>query len=51
MNEVVSSPNNNEKITTAKVKPQKYLREKNNNSSLHSNNFCDNVNIRRRQRI
>lgn len=28
MNEIVPSPNNNEKIVTAKGKPGKYLREK-----------------------
>lgn len=49
MNEIVPSPNNNEKIVTAKGKPGKYLREQNNHSGLHSNNICDYVNISTRR--
>lgn len=52
MNEIVPSPNNNEKIVTAKGKPGKYLRgKKKKNSGLHSNNICNYVNISTRERI
>lgn len=51
MNEIIPPLNNNEKIVTEKGKPGKYLREKNNNSGLHSNNICDYVNISTRERI
>lgn len=44
MNEIVPAPSNNDKIVTAKGKPGKYLREKNNTSGLHSSDICDCVN-------
>lgn len=45
MNEIVPAPSNNDKIVTAKGKPGKYLRAKNNGSGLHSNDICEHVNI------